>query len=144
MNFRGSSRRRPEPTIDMMPLIDVVFLLLIFFLITTSFTHAQNKEETSIPIDLPSGETGKSEGDGEQLVVSISANGEVALSGNVEIGEGTIDQKLQALHESHPNLDILLRGDRETSHGQIVELLDRIKQQGFERVNLVIQAKTQP
>ncbi len=141
MNFRGSSRRRPEPTIDVMPLVDVVFLLLIFFLITTSFTHAEDKNETSIPIDLPSGVTGEATGDGEQMVVMVTANGEIQFKGDIEITGNTVDEKLENLHEQKPEMDILLRGDAEATHGQIVELLDKIKSKGFLRVNLVIQRK---
>jgi len=141
MNFRGSSRRRPEPTIDVMPLVDVVFLLLIFFLITTSFTQAQDKDETSIPIDLPTGVTGESAGEGEQMVVMVTANGEIQFRGDVEIVGNTVDEKLESLHEQKPDMDILLRGDAEATHGQIVELLDKIKSKGFQRVNLVIQRK---
>ena len=141
MNFRSASRRRPEPTIDIMPLVDVVFLLLIFFLITTSFTHAKDKDESSIPIELPSGETGTAAGEGDMMVVSVGANGSVEFDGNVPIEGNTIDEKLEDLHRKKPDLDILLRGDKEATHGQIVEMLDRIKQKGFGRVNLVIQNK---
>lgn len=141
MNFRSASRRRPDPTIDVMPLVDVVFLLLIFFLVTMSFTQARDKKESSIPIDLPSGVTGQSAGEGEQLVVVVTANGEVQFRGDVEVSGATLDEKLENLQRAKPDLDILLRGDAEATHGQIVELLDQIKAKGFKRVNLVIQNK---
>lgn len=141
MNFRASSRRRPDPTIDIMPLVDVVFLLLIFFLITTSFTHAKDKQESTIPIDLPSGVTGQSAGEGEQLIVVVTANGEVEFQGDVPLTGNTLDEKLENLQKSKPDVAILLRGDAEATHGQITELLDRIKAKGFKQVNLVIQKK---
>lgn len=135
MNFRHSQDRRIDANVEIMPLIDVVFLLLIFFMITTSFTQ---KPEQAIPINLPSGVAGQDAGDGERMVLVVTPEGEVIFQGDTVVQGETLDEKLENLHQQNPDMDILLRGDSEVSHGRIVKILDTIKAKGFKRANLVI------
>lgn len=135
MNFRHANQRRIDATVEIMPLIDVVFLLLIFFMITTSFAQ---KPEQSIPINLPSGVAGQDTGDGERMVLVVTADGEVTFQGDLKVEGETFDERLTNLYKQNPDLDILLRGDADASHGRIVKILDSIKAKGFKRANLVI------
>ncbi len=135
MNLRGKEGRRVEPTIELMPLIDIVFLLLIFFLITTSFAQTP---ESQIPVNLPSGVSGVSAGEGDQVVFVVTPDGSIEVEGNVEVPEGSLDERLEWLKNEKPNVSMMLKGDSEASHGRVVEILDLIKAKGFERVNLVI------
>lgn len=135
MNMRGKNGRRVEPTIELMPLIDVVFLLLIFFLITTSFAQTP---ESQIPVNLPSGVSGVSSGQGEQVVFVVTPDGGIEIEGNVEVPEGSLDERLEWIQREKPEVNMLLKGDSEASHGRVVEILDLIKAKGFKKVNLVI------
>ncbi len=138
MNLRPGRNRREDLTLDLMPLIDVVFLLLIFFLITTSFTRP--KPENQIPVNLPSGVTG-SEATGEDpIVIVVTNDGEVKFE-NDELEGANFQEKLQNLKADKPNANIMLRGDSQAEHGQVVETLDAIKASGFEKVNLIIKKK---
>jgi len=137
VNFRNARSRGDDLTIDLMPLIDVVFLLLIFFLITTSF--AQNRDEKQIPINLPRGVTGKDVGEGKRVVLFVTKDGDVEVRGGGEQLQGkTLEDKLEALQKSNPDASILLKGDEHATHGRVVETLDSIKAAGFDKVNLVI------
>lgn len=139
MNFRGGARRRREDlTLDLMPLIDVVFLLLIFFLITTSFTRP--RPENQIPVNLPSGVTGTETSSDEPVIVVVTSNGEVRFEG-VELEGEDVAAKLSNLKATRPDASIMLRGDTDASHGRVVETLDAIKASGFDKVNLVIKKK---
>lgn len=137
MNFRPS-KRRAEFGIDLMPLIDVVFLLLIFFLITTSFVKP--KEERKIPVNLPAGVTGSESTSQEPVTIVVTSNGRVRFEGQ-DIAGADLAEKLSSLKESRPDASIMLRGDTDAAHGQVVETLDAIKASGFERVNLIIKKK---
>lgn len=135
MNLRGNKRRRVEPTIELMPLIDIVFLLLIFFLITTSFAK---DTQTEIPVNLPTGVSGEESGQGDRVVFVVTPEGTIDVEGNVELPEGTIEERLDWLKDEMPEVRILLKGDTDASHGRVVEVLDMMKVRDFKRVNLVI------
>jgi biopolymer transport protein ExbD len=136
VNFRHSAKRRIDATVEIMPLIDVVFLLLIFFMITTTFT--QDSKEQSIPINLPSGVAGQAAGEGDSVILSVTPEGEVVFEGDLVPEGETLETRLDNLYKTNPDVDILLRGDSEVSHGEIVRILDTIKSKGFKRANLVI------
>ncbi len=119
----------------MTPLIDVVFLLLIFFLITSTFSKA---EESQIPINLPEAVSGESAASGERVVLLVTAEGDVVMDDGVIWRGDALREQLENYYESHPDANILLRGDVDASHGRVIELLDLVKQVGFKRVNLVI------
>lgn len=138
MNFRGSRRRRADFSIDLMPLIDVVFLLLIFFLITTSF--ARPKDEHAIPVNLPSGVSGAESSSDDPITIVVAADGRVRF-GEEEVEGADLEQRLQNLKQQRPDASILLRGDTDASHGRVVETLDAIKAGGFQKVNLIIKRR---
>jgi biopolymer transport protein ExbD len=137
VNFRSTARkRRVETTLELTPLIDVVFLLLIFFLITTTFV--QNLE-AEIPINLPEASSGTSSEQLDRLVLVVTATGEVAIEGEGVVSSAVLRARLESLHQTNPGANIQLRGDVDATHGKVIELLDLVKQTGFSRVNLVIQ-----
>ena len=141
MNLRPVRSRREDLTLDLMPLIDVVFLLLIFFLITTSFTRP--RQEHKIPINLPTGVSGAEASTEEPVVIVVTAEGDVRFE-ETELQGDTLEAKLKSLKAAKPDASIMLRGDTEASHGRVVETLDAIKASGFDKVNLVIKKKTAP
>ncbi|AWV88046.1 ExbD/TolR family protein [Bradymonas sediminis] len=140
--------RRVTVDLDMTPLIDVVFLLLIFFLVTSTFSKTEDAE---IPINLPSAASGEAISDAQKIVLFITEDGSVEIKsdaadpGNVLDGEqiegANLSEKLANLYAKHPDANVLLRGDKLATHGKVIEILDQIKESGFKSVNLVI---TQP
>lgn len=136
MSLRESRKRRSgETTLELTPLIDVVFLLLIFFLITTTFSQ---KREAEIPIDLPEAATGEQGAEGDKVVLFVTKDGDVEVRGEQGIQGSTVDEKLAWLHENKPDAVVVLRGDENAAHGRVVELLAKIREVGFSSVNVVI------
>lgn len=138
MNLRPSRSRRDDLSLDLMPLIDVVFLLLIFFLITTSFT--QPRPENKIPVNLPSGVSGSETTSDDPVVIVVTETGEVRFE-DEDLPGDDFTARLENLKESNPDANIMLRGDTNAQHGKVVETLDAIKASGFEKVNLVIKKR---
>jgi biopolymer transport protein ExbD len=128
-------KRREDVNLEMTPLIDVVFLLLIFFLITTTFSKSQ---EAHIPINLPTAVTGEKATSGEKVVLFITEDGTVELKGDEPLRGETIEEQLSDLHQRKPESSVVLKGDENASHGKVIEVLDRIKETGFKKVDLVI------
>ena len=136
MSLRDSrKKRREDVNLEMTPLIDVVFLLLIFFLITTTFSKSQ---EAHIPINLPTAVTGEKATSGEKVVLFITEDGTVELKGDEPLRGETIEEQLSDLHQRKPESSVVLKGDENASHGKVIEVLDRIKETGFKKVDLVI------
>ncbi len=141
MNFRGEAgkRGRVETTLELTPLIDVIFLLLIFFVMTT--TPAMNAVQR-LDVDLPEAASGEEaeEVDDLQVVARVEPDGDVYLSegDDAERLVGDIGVEMEALYERNPGAHIWIQGDVEASHGAVIELLDATRQVGFERVHMAV------
>jgi biopolymer transport protein TolR len=140
MNLRDARRRRgQDSTIDITPLIDVVFILLIFFLLTSAVSQqAAGERETAIPIDLPEASSGDQEIQGDPLTLTVTEDGRIEIEGGGELEGESLDEKLTNLYKKDPDAQILMRGDKGANYGRIIELLDGVKQIGFKRVDLII------
>jgi biopolymer transport protein ExbD len=142
MNFRGASSRRAEAQLDLTPLIDAVFLLLIFFLFTA--TYAQQSEQSVVPVDLPSGTSGEAATQVESLTVVLTAEGNYALQRGQEallqgLSRGQLEEELRRLHTPESETSLYLRADREVRYGEVMRLLDIVRDIGYRRVFNVIQ-----
>lgn len=120
-------------TIDMAPLIDVVFLLLIFFMLTSSFVPP------SLPLALPqaSGEPGSPD---IAVIVSMDAAGVLSIADQVVTPEEFEAKLTAALAEADTEI-VHFRGDRESSYGRFVDLMDRAKSVGATRFHLIHDAR---
>ncbi len=147
MDFRTRRHRRGEAELDMTPLIDVVFLLLIFFLVTatTAQNDAQHDAQSNVPIDLPGGATGEAAAADERITVHLQADGTVTVevAGTEPLGTTDIAELLELLTTAHvdePNTPVYLRGDREVPYGRVMEVLDAARRVGFQQVYNVVYA----
>lgn len=106
------------------PLIDIVFLLLIFFMVSTTFTV-----QPGLQIELPSS-GGEVEVPDERQVISLTHRGDLYLN-DVEIKPEKLRNKL-----SEGKKPLIVRADKRVSHGRMVEILDLIRESGVKNVNL--------
>ena len=121
--------KRLTTSIDMAPLIDVVFLLLIFFMLTSSFTLP------SLQVKLPTAR-GQADTSPEVILISVDAKGSITLQGS-PVSLSQFDQKLQAISQGQVDRKIHFRGDQRMNYGLFVELMDRARQIGIVQFNLV-------
>jgi len=121
--------RRPRLTLDMAPLVDVVFLLLVFFILTSSFLPP------ALPLDLP-GTTNEEVAPSEPIVVSLDAAGAIALNGEV-VAREDFSKRMGAALEENPNAAVHFRGDRTAEYGWFLQLMDESRQAGAQRLHLV-------
>lgn len=132
MNFR---RTRPEEiSVNLTPLIDVVFLLLIFFMVSTTFTR-----ETQLELDLPEAASGNPvETRAQQIEVTISATGEVAINDKTLLAPGldSIKSALQRESGGDTQLPVVITADGNASHQSVITAMDAAGQLGFSRLRL--------
>ena len=105
--------------INLTPMIDVVFLLLIFFLAATTFA----REEVELDLRLPQAKSGKAGSGDQQLVVNVFADGKLTVDGR-EVTLAALQQKLQAAVQRNAEQAVLVRGDQESRFGTGLAVLD--------------------
>ncbi len=132
--FRDSSSDDSnEGQIDMSPMIDCVFILLIFFIVTTTFV-----EETGVEVDKPQAASA-SQLEKTSILIALTANGEVIFN-NTNIGMGAVQplikQKLQK-----EKLPVIIQADSAAQSGLLVRLIDEAKLGGAEKVSLATAIK---
>ncbi len=128
MRGRRSRRARLSPILDLTPMVDVVFLLIIFFMVSTTFITL----ETGLPVDLP--QASSAEAQSTSLpTVTIDASERIYLAGT-ELDESSLVPALQALLRDQESTVVVLRADQSVTHGLTVRVMDAIKRAGATRV----------
>ncbi len=118
MRHDGGEEDR-EDGINMMPLIDVVFLLLIFFLAATTFA----REEVELDLRLPEAKSGTASAPARPLVVNLLADGRISVDGR-DVTLEALRQKLAAAGARQQDQSVLVRGDRNAQFGIGLQVLD--------------------
>lgn len=129
----SSDRGSDEPDINLVPLIDVILVLIIFFVITTTFDA-----RSTLQLQLPSATAQPASDQTKSLSVLINAEGRYFV-GDQEVLRTDIDALKQALtaaggeDRSRP---VMLRADARTPHQAVVTALDALGQLGFRRISI--------
>ena len=136
MNFKGHGRR-DEVGLDMTPLIDVVFLLLIFFMLTASFTQAQR-----LKVELPKADQGEQVADPSQdWVIEIDAQGHYALNGEA-LAADQLSVRLRELPGRNEDTVVQIRASATTQHQAVVTALDAARAAGLSHIGLATESPT--
>lgn len=136
MNFRPQKKSRGL-IINITTLIDVMFLLLIFFMVTSTF-----KNQPAISLVLPRSATATEIAD-TPTVLYLTSAGEVYLN-DALVDEAELPELLGRLRASSKEDRVVLRADEAAAHGRVVALIDIIKQSGFTRVSLSARGLSAP
>lgn len=138
MNFRSSTaHRKRDVEITVIPLIDLFMVVLVFFILTTTFN-----QETVFFVDLPQTKDaqGMSE-DIKQIQLSISATGDIAMN-NQKINLEGIKSYLDGLgKEGKKDMPILIRADQAVPHGKVVDIIDVVQAAGFNNMGILTRDK---
>ena len=134
MKFKRSIRG--ELSINITPLIDVVFLLLIFFMVTTTFSR-----ETRLLVNLPEANAELVESQSAQIEIIVAREGSYVINGRplVDNRFETLIRGLELESEGDRDLSIILIADAEATHQSVVTAMDAIGQSGFSRLNISTQ-----
>lgn len=126
-----STRRRlrqPRATLDLTSMVDVVFLLVIFFMVSTTFITV----ESGLPVDLPDAQTSVTEAS-DLPTVTISKDLLVYFAGQA-VAEEALAAMVQQELAASGYTTVILRADRSVPHGTAVRVMDLIKQAGAKRI----------
>jgi biopolymer transport protein ExbD len=118
-----------EPVSNLTPLIDVVFQLLIFFMVATSFLDPEHQ----IGLELPEAFAGAEQPETREIVVHVRRDGSLAL-GASDIGADELTAALRRAAAGDPDASVTIRGDRLAHHEAIVAVLDACAAAGLSKL----------
>ena len=122
------SYRRNSPEIDITPLLDVMFMLIIFFVITTSFARGE------ITVNLPGGQGNRIEG--EIAVLNVERDGKLIING-IEVASA--DLVNFAIQSEKSGRRFVIAGDRTVPYGVITSILELLRAEGVSAATLAIE-----
>ncbi len=131
MKFRRQSRE--EVGINLTPLIDVVFLLLIFFMVSTTFTR-----ETQLSIDLPEAKGKPREALAQQIEILVDEGGAYRVNGRALV-DGRVRTLQAAIYkesEGDTTLPMIITADAQAAHQDVVRAMDAAGQMGFVHLSI--------
>jgi biopolymer transport protein ExbD len=129
MNLR--TRPRDEPEINLTSLIDVVLLLLVFFMVSTSFIKA-----TEIRLQLPRAESAPREEAPVEIEIMVSTAGDYFVDGQELVNRRpeTLQRALEQVAGDRRELPVTIRADGRASHQSVVTAMDIVGRLGFTRI----------
>ncbi|PLX94033.1 MAG: biopolymer transporter ExbD [Desulfuromonas sp.] len=136
MGFRR--RRREEPRVDLTSMVDVVFLLLIFFMISTTFV-----ETPGLSIKLPTAGAGAVPKEQREVKIYLSQEGELFLHKEPITFEELATQLDGFGKELAKEMTFLLLADEQARHGKVVELMDAARSAGFGKLAIATENRPQ-
>ncbi len=125
------ARRRSSPLIDLTPLIDVVFQLLIFFVLTSTF-----QDNPAFNVQLPKAENREQVQEPKAVVVTLNAEGAYELDGQV-VDERELELRLCAAAQDPETTGVNIKADQATQHQYVVTVMDIAKTCGLQKLGIL-------
>ncbi len=133
MKFRRRNRVHSPP--DLTPLIDVVFLLLIFFMISTSFV-----DNPGIKVNLPKANSDVIKKETSDIRVSVAKNGSIVVDGQkIEINQ--LKKIFSDAADSSKQTTVIIKADKYAVHGRVVEIMDSAKEAGITKLAIATEQR---
>jgi len=120
--------RRPDPIIDLTPMIDIVFQLVLFFMVTTTF-----KSSPAIQVDLPRSSRDVVVADRDDIFVWIARDGQTFL-GDAAAGRASLAAAFAAAAAARLDTLVIIKADQGTDHGVVVAVMDLARSYGLTRL----------
>ena len=126
MKFRDTNAQQGAE-LELAPMVDVVFLLLIFFIVTWQFARFERDMDISVPAAEETTDEPRNVG---EIIVNVRTDGSIVLNG-LEVSEEELLAKLKSISEAYPDQAVILRGSSEANFQAIINVLDEIKKAGI-------------
>ena len=122
------SRRRVPAEINVTSLVDIIFNLLLFFMLTTSFSQS-----SGLQVELPSASESDAQVGSDDLVIVLTASGEILIDGKV-LSLHAVEQAIAQLKARAQDAIVFIQADAEVAHGRVVEVINAAKRQAVHSV----------
>ena len=121
---RHSAKNQDEAAIDMTPKLDIVFIMLIFFIVTASFL-----KEAGIEVNRPEGSSGRPQ-EKANIMIAITADDDIWMEKR-RVDVRAVRANVERLKAENPEGTIVIQADEESSTGIVAEIMDSLNQAGF-------------
>ena len=126
---RHSDQLNGDSEINLTPMLDIVFIMLIFFVVTTSFV-----KESGIDVNRPSAQTAEPRDQGN-ILIAITPNGEIWIDKR-PVDIRAIRAVVERLVAENPEGGVIIQGDREAEIGLLVKVMDQVRKAGVKNVSI--------
>ena len=116
-----------ETELDMTPMLDIVFIMLIFFIVTTSFV-----KESGVTVNTPQAETASQQAKAN-IFIAITASGEVWIDRR-PVDARSVRAIVARLHADNPEGSVIIQADAEAATHNLVEVMDQVRLAGVEAI----------
>ena len=130
-----SMQVQEEPKLMIIPMIDIIFFLLVFFMISTMTMVQQNTFKVGLP-----------QASSAQLDMNQHANITVMADGNIAFNKESLDKeqlirRVQIELQRNPDLQVILNGDKDVNYGFVIETFDALKQAGVKKLSIAVEKR---
>ena len=129
MRSRHTSSEQEDAELNMTPMIDIVFIMLIFFIVTTSFV-----KETGIEVARPSADTAERK-ENASILIGVRDNNEIWMD-NRQIEKDAIRSNVERMLAKNPEAGVVVVADKSASSGTLVQAIDQARQAGATGVSV--------
>ena len=126
--MRISTSESLDPQLDMTPMIDMVFLLLIFFLAATTFQHDEREMKIALPIASAAGPLSTAL---REIIVNVDQAGQIVVNRRL-IDHAELERMVRDAVAANAQQKVVVRGDRSADYGGVVAVLDICKRAGIQ------------
>ena len=116
-----------EPEINITPMLDIVFIMLIFFIVTTTFVR-----ETGVTVDKPTAVTAESRPQGN-ILIGVDSDNQIWMNGS-QIELSDVRTQVQRLRAENPEGSVILISDKGARTGTLVDVMDQVQASGVSRM----------
>ena len=130
-----SMKVQVEPKLMIIPMIDIIFFLLVFFMISTMTMVQQNTFKVGLP-----------QASSAQLDMNQHVNITVMADGNIAFNKESLDKeqlirRVQIELQRNPDLQVILNGDKDVNYGFVIETFDALKQAGVKKLSIAVEKR---
>lgn len=129
IEMTGVAEEERENEVNLTPMLDVVFIMLIFFIVTASFV-----KESGIDVNKP--EVAKPDPTEDvNILVSINENSEIWIGGRL-IDPRAVRANIERLHSEYPGASVIIQADEKSYNNTLVQVMDASRQAGVYKISL--------
>ncbi|MGR6861212.1 ExbD/TolR family protein [Aliivibrio salmonicida] len=134
MRIIRRTKAKEEASIDLTPMLDIVFIMLIFFIVTSSFVR-----ESGVEVNRPQASNSVAQKE-TGIFVAITANNQIFIDKrHVDIER--VEAVLETLYLDNPQANLVIQADRHAYNGTVVSVMDAAKGVGIEGISLATESK---
>ncbi|MHA7837184.1 MAG: ExbD/TolR family protein [bacterium] len=128
--MRGKrTREQPQSEVNMTPMLDVVFIMLIFFIVTASFV-----KEAGVDVARPPAQTAISKDKGN-ILVAITENGQIWIDRR-QVDPRSVRANIERLHGENPQGAVVIQADKKSQNALLVTVMDAAKAAGINEISI--------